>query len=354
MEGRYRAAQILASSLPVRSASTLCQDYLHSFCRYGDQCPRSHEICLVQENVFEKHTALGQAIPPTNVLYMKDRLPIGHEEADIDSPGTFSVLGARHDNDHVDIKDISILPTTDDILSLRPPYIPAKNAPIPADATDQRNCLTETGFRQLRYDNIESIIDVCYHAAQQCIKNSERTLSGGLKDCNETLKGNQYYLYQDIEFMELDTMERKGVTIPVSFTCPKTLRGGALDHNGRLEEGMLAALIGIDQTSKTLSTIFMEILSKCSSAIMKLRTGHGRRAAVTLSFIEGVNNDAIRRILYNCSGLLSDLFILVEFPKTPLAGFQWCLERLQRLSGTSKDFCFRFAVSWRPGRHQPA
>lgn len=90
--------------------------------------------------------------------------------------------------------------------------------------------------------------------------------------------------------MELDTMERKGVTIPVSFTCPKTLRGGALDHNGRLEEGMLAALIGIDQTSKTLSTIFMEILSKRSSAIMKLRTGHGRRAAVTPSFIEGVNN----------------------------------------------------------------
>lgn len=338
MGGIYRTIPVDGSSLPTKSASVLCQDYLLSFCRHGDQCPRSHEICLVEEDIAGRRRVNDPAIPARNVLCMEDRL-IYHGAADMDGAGRLSTLGPRHDNDYVNIEDINILPTTDEILCLRPPYIPAKDSPIPVDSVEQRNRLVEIGFRQLRYDNVESIIDISYHAAQQCVRRSRMISDGFWDDHVETPKGNQYFVYQNIAFMELDTMERRGITVPVSFDCPKALRGGELDRKGRLEKGMLVAMIGIDRIRHALSVTFMEILSKRSSTNMKTLTGHDRRAAVTLAFIND-DESAVRRILYNASGLLSESFVLIEFPKVLLAGFQWCLKRLQHFARASKDFAF--------------
>lgn len=46
---------------------------------------------------------------------------------DADDPGHLSVYGPRHDNDHTNIRDIQILPTTDEIFAIqRPPWIPKK------------------------------------------------------------------------------------------------------------------------------------------------------------------------------------------------------------------------------------
>ena len=58
----------------------------------------------------------------------------------IDGPGNLSITGIpRHDNDHVDIADISIAPTSDEVLCDKPPYLPCngQNAPhhLPREMT---------------------------------------------------------------------------------------------------------------------------------------------------------------------------------------------------------------------------
>ena len=346
MTTAFRAARIRTSSLPIKSASRLCHDYLFSFCRHGDQCPRSHEICLVEGSVPGKQCPSTSSI---NTLRLEDRLSSDHAEAYLDGPGSLSQFGPRHDNDHVYIKDVRILPTVDEILSLRLPHIPRKDAPIPTDPLEQRNRLLDLCFRQLRYDSIESIIDICYHAFQHCVSDTGHLSTDEASNHVETPQNNQYFLYPDIEFMDFDTAERRGVTVSISFTCPTNLRGHELERHGRLEEGMLAALIGVDYSNDALSVVFTEIIGRRSSRIMKLRTGHERRAGVTLSFADATDNDTIQRIVYNASGLLQETFVLVEFPKVLLAGFQWCLKRLQELSKASRDFAF---VSHLAGDHK--
>jgi hypothetical protein len=63
-----------------------------------------------------------------NYLSLAPR-PIPNEDQcfDSDGPGSISSAGVRHDNDFVKISDIRLLPTTDEILCLRRPYMPYKN-----------------------------------------------------------------------------------------------------------------------------------------------------------------------------------------------------------------------------------
>lgn len=83
-------------------------------------------------------------------------------------PGLLSGRGARHDNDHVDIKDIQILPTADEILSIkRPPFIPEKNLKSNHHLRNGFQRHIDILFRHLRYEYTECLRDICYHAAQE-------------------------------------------------------------------------------------------------------------------------------------------------------------------------------------------
>ena len=105
------------------------------------------------------------ASPQPNFLSLEQR-PL-HPAFDTDGPGYLSVNGPRHDNDHINIGDIQILPTTDEILAVqRPPWMPEKNVAEPHFLAPGPLRLFDTLFRHLRYDSVESIRDVCYHASQ--------------------------------------------------------------------------------------------------------------------------------------------------------------------------------------------
>ena len=68
-----------------------------------------------------------------------------------DPPGAIREGGPRHDNDHEDIRDISIVPTHDELMCPDDPYLPA-NFPLaphhlPADSMER---IIDTQFRLLR------------------------------------------------------------------------------------------------------------------------------------------------------------------------------------------------------------
>lgn len=267
-----KAAELPPSSLPVIAPYFLCDDNINGFCRRGEQCNKSHEICTISTDS-SQHPRV-QSLP--NYLSLEPRNPLRNEQFDDDGPGVLSNGGSRHDNDYVDIQDIKILPTTDEILSTRLPYMPRKDENASHHWPPGQARLLDIQFRQLRYENVEAIIDSCYHASQQLVRLLNEPQVTDYDDRLITPRGNRYSLFRDVELEELVFSYQKGVTLRLSFACPKALRGRRLGHSKQLEDGMLVVLIGLG-TNNTLSTTFMEISLRQTTEAMRQRTGNDLR-----------------------------------------------------------------------------
>ena len=268
-----KAGRLPPSTLPHVPLESLCMDFVNGFCRRGEKCLKSHEICVIPS----ESTLAPRLDAQENLLSLDPRaIPPNKRLFDDDGPGALSKYGPRHDNDHVEIKDISILPTTDEILCRRLPYMPRKDP-----YTDHRHyCgqerLLDTHFRHLRYENTEPIIDACYDASQRLSRLVSEPNVLDYDDRMVTAKGFRYSLFRDVAFEEITFDAQKGVSLRLSFACPKGLRGSRLETTKHLEGGMLVALIGLDDKNG-LSSIFMEIWQRQSTNAMRPRTGNDLR-----------------------------------------------------------------------------
>ena len=97
--------------------SEICSDFVDGFCPNKDACSKSHKVVLVQELSSTKRTDRLSSVP--NILSLEPRVaPQDGVMFDEDGPGSLSSAGARHDNDFESIKDIKILPTTDEVFPI--------------------------------------------------------------------------------------------------------------------------------------------------------------------------------------------------------------------------------------------
>lgn len=250
---RLQAAPALSlSSLPVLPPASLCSDHLQGYCRLGERCPRSHEICQVATTAPAVSNVEARTQNELNALTFEPRRPPGDKsDLDVDGPGYLSHYGPRHDNDHEDISRIKILPTMDEILSPRRPYMPVKDyaSHLPNGVPK----LVDLHFRHLRYDSTESIIDICYNASQVLATLGDSYRASSYDERMQTPHGNRYSLFRDIGFVGVEFHYRRGLTFRLHFACPESLRGRAMHSSSCLEEGMMAALIGLDSEHHTLS-----------------------------------------------------------------------------------------------------
>lgn len=281
-----KAATLPPSTLQKRPLSAVCADFLAGFCRRGDLCRKSHEICAIVGPNERPEAAPLESSP--NYLSPKPRLPLPNGCIfDDDGPGSLSSAGARHQNDHgmslrhnrgaaltrtVHIRDITILPMTDEILCTRLPYVPKKDQNNKHHLPCGLARHIDTNFRQLRYEHTESIIDICYHASQRLIGLSSQSPTINYNPQVETPQGRRYSLFRDVEVFELSFEERRGLSVRASFSCPPELRGPKLRAKDHFEKGMLAALIGFNKDSNTLSTTFLEVSLCQSTEAMKIHT----------------------------------------------------------------------------------
>ncbi|MCJ1462198.1 hypothetical protein MMC07_000798 [Pseudocyphellaria aurata] len=339
-----RASSLRPSTLQRRPLSTLCTDYVGGFCRHGDNCKKSHDICTILEEDSRPDAPAIDSQP--NWLSLDPRLPFSDGRSfDDDGPGNRSKAGARHQNDHVDIHHISILPTTDEILCRRPPFVPRKGPQHKHHLADSQARHLDINFRQLRYDHTESIIDICYHATQRLVTSTSQPQLSDYEVRSETPQGRRYSLFQDVEIVELDFEERNGIVVRLSFSCPPALRGRRLPLSGHFQKGMLAALIGFNEAGLCVSTTFLEVVLCQSTTAMKVRTGNELRASILLSFADRQDIEAVRRLLYIMQGHLLERFVLVEFPGALLAGYSFCLKKLQELSGNKTEIAFSSLIA---------
>ncbi len=274
-----KAGRLQPSTLPHVPLESLCIDFVNGFCRRGEKCLKSHEICVIPNEM----TPAPHLNTETNFLSLNPRtIPSNKRPFDDDGPGALSRYGPRHDNDHVEIKDISILPTTDEILCRRLPYMPRKDPHTAHRHYCGQERLLDTHFRHLRYENTEPIIDACYHASQRLSQLVSEPKVLDYDDRMVTARGFRYSLFRDVAFEEISFNAQKGVSLRLSFACPKGLRGSRLEITKHLEEGMLVALTGLDDKDG-LSTIFMEIWQRQSTNAMRPRTGNDLRGGFSPS-----------------------------------------------------------------------
>ena len=126
-----------------------------------------------------------------------------HDGFESDGPGHLSRCGPRHDNDHVNFQDIQILPTTDEILAVqRPPFMPKKNIQERSHLEAGPQRLLDSLFRHLRYDSIEAIRDISYHAAQY-LANHNTNRADDPEPRQETPSGNRYFLYSKLRLPKI-------------------------------------------------------------------------------------------------------------------------------------------------------
>lgn len=88
-------------------------------------------------------------------------------------------------------------------------------------------------------------------------------------------------MFRDVTFEDVIFNPHRGIMFRLSFACPVALRGKRMGLSDHLEEGMLVAMIGLDDSS-SLSIAFMEIYQRQTTEAMRPRTGNDLRGIYSL------------------------------------------------------------------------
>ncbi|KAI1347346.1 hypothetical protein F5Y01DRAFT_329806 [Xylaria sp. FL0043] len=253
-------------------------------------------------------------------------------------PGRLSVSGPRHDNDHANITDIKILPTHDEVVSVRGEYLPS-NDPSSFHILGIIGRL-DREFRLLREDTVGQLRD------------SVRSLLEAMRDQGQKTKhrerqGLSTYVYEDADLVHASFDRISGLELLTRFPQPKKItrqnRRDWWTQSKRLQPGALVCVISDDG-----SILFCTVAeTTVITADQKSRRYEDPDAAkerkpslaeddtfayVTLNIAE-FNNRNFQQALswYQVVGP-SHRKCLVEFPGVLLASFQHTLEALQSMS----------------------
>lgn len=183
---------------------------------------------------------------------------------------------------------------------MRPPYLPLKNPDHANDRLQGKSRLLDAQFRHLRYDSVESIRDVCYHAAQDLAKPVAKPCAADYDVRQFTPQGNQYSLFRNIRLEDL-MFDRNGIHLQLSFNCPRSLERDRLASAGHLEKGMLVALIGLNKEHHLSVTYFNIEVGQSTGAMKSIYGNHDKgkftfhlsskflltRLSLSLAFVRG-------------------------------------------------------------------
>jgi hypothetical protein len=157
----------------------------------------------------QQRLGIGQAMPEAH----RARKHVGTRAAfqlARDSPGELSDEGPRHDNDHVQIEDISILPTLQEIQSSRNEYLPVAN-PREWHFGGVLGLL-DRHFRLLREDTVGQIRDAARIELMK-IQNPSGQGEGTLLK-RQSARTN---IYRNVELITADFDEYHGAQILIRF-----------------------------------------------------------------------------------------------------------------------------------------
>ncbi|RIA98473.1 hypothetical protein C1645_870713 [Glomus cerebriforme] len=177
----------------------------------------------------------------------------------------------RHDNDFEEISKISIIPTEDEILCNRRPFLPSPLPDAPHFLLDGAARLLDIQFRLLREDMLNPIrggiinfLAELYDHSSSNKKNSklEKILNeGGRFTYNNNITDNgDLQVYKDIKFVDVTCNVPKGLVCTLKFTPPPNFRNST---KKLVNDNLIAILLpNQDLNSDSYSIYFGVIMSR--------------------------------------------------------------------------------------------
>jgi len=251
----------------------------------------------------------------------------------IDFPGYFSTAGPRHDNDHVRIEDIKILPTLSEILSQRNDFLPRKDPSAPHFFPNGTERLVDTHFRLLRYDYVAQLRDIVsgilriFGLPEPERKRAFLTASRDNPGC---------YLYHNtvVECPIFD--QRMGLRFRLGFSYPKEIyrmsgekRQQWWEERKRLERGTLLCLIASSMAAQHIC--FLMVADKETAPDKKTGLSSGERANILVQPASPELEEDLKFLLAQTQVQPENL-VLLEFPKIIPETFVPILANLKELS----------------------
>ncbi|KAL3153759.1 hypothetical protein ABBQ32_013348 [Trebouxia sp. C0010 RCD-2024] len=168
-------------------------------------------------------------------------------------PGAMRPDGARHDNDHINIQDISIAPTQQEVLSQVAPYLPP-NQPGTVMHLEQgsQEAHKDLHFRMVRHDLIGELCDSAlrFHQAGGVSAALPKRVTSGRANLRKGNEDLSLYVYGNLTINNLITTKfGPGVQYEVAFDdlpCnsnkTRSQKHEYWDRSRRLQHGTLVAL----------------------------------------------------------------------------------------------------------------
>jgi len=170
----------------------------------------------------------------------------------------------RHDNDKLDIAEIKLLPTEDEIRSNHLEFLPSTDLNQPHFLSDPSARHLDTHFRLLRHDVFGELKEAL-GGLMIAVENEPMLL----ENPKLSLGNIRVYPYPKAHLRYIAFDHRRGLEVQVSFTQPFPLRKKSAsdrrkwwEESKRLEEGVLLCLLSFDGTKSSL--LFFTVSDKCT------------------------------------------------------------------------------------------
>ncbi|QSZ30518.1 hypothetical protein DSL72_000072 [Monilinia vaccinii-corymbosi] len=242
-------------------------------------------------------------------------------------PRDIILPNGRHDNDKMDITDIRVLPTEDEIRSEAVEFLPSTDPDQPHFLMDSAARLLDTHFRLLRHD----IFGELKSALGDLILTIEAQPSV-LADSRLNLTDIRAHSYMNAYIANITFDHRRGLEVRFSFSPPAQLakksqreRRKWWEESKRLSEGVLLCLLSFNGTK--CSPLFLTVTQKPKGlesdySLVSRKT----EAFITAKLATQSQQDFESLMLLNS---LATEGVLIELPSVILATFTPILENLQ-------------------------
>lgn len=293
---------------------------------------------------------LGVAIPVLQDRPVKQKSHQTVFEVSQDLPGGLSELGPRHDNDHANISDIKILPTTEEIQSSRFEYLPSSDPTrhhLPGQAG-----LLDRQFRLLREDTVGQFRDAVQIECSRL--NKPANAQPRPKGQNN---GVRNIIYDNVALLRLEFDRKRGLQVVAEFDQPSALaKKGAKEreewwkNSKQLQIDAFVCLV-----SSTGRAIFFSICDPTPTPPPRRKYDdekrevrlvgnwrasderpslfkHAKRATLMLSLVENMPEEITWINSQLGKAHKGQRQSIVEFPGVLLPSFQPTLQALQKMS----------------------
>ncbi|KAF2995894.1 hypothetical protein E8E13_004750 [Curvularia kusanoi] len=243
-------------------------------------------------------------------------------------PRNLVVPSCRHDNDKLDITEITIFPTREEILTDVEEFLPFTDYDQPHFLSDPRQRHIDTYFRLLRHDMFSDLKEALAGIIHMALRNG-----GALQDSKLSLRDIKANHYSQCVVSDVEFSDRQGLYASMTFLQPLSVQKKSARHQktwwedaGRFERGTLLSFLW--QTQSVVQHMFLTCLERdLRQFTLEDETGE---PFATVKVQLTTNDEANLRKLMEVS-LTGKRGILLEFPRIRPATFTPILENLQAI-----------------------